>query len=70
MDRHEDAADRERVFAAADPVGLVAAGHWAAGGRAMELGVMGPIGEGSAVGGDAALRRHAGDRADRQRRWP
>jgi len=52
MDRSEQAiAAAESPFAETDPAGLMATGHWPAGGRPMQLGVMVPIAEGSAFGG-------------------
>ncbi len=45
------AADGEQLFAETDPAGLLATGHWPAGRRPMQLGVMVPIAEGSAFGG-------------------
>ncbi|MDP9364087.1 MAG: LLM class flavin-dependent oxidoreductase [Chloroflexota bacterium] len=46
----------EAPFRAADPAGLLATGHWPAGRRPMQLGLMVPISEGSAFGATPRFR--------------
>ena len=54
MNLHDNAS--EAPFRATDPAGLMATGHWPAGRRPMQLGVMVPIGEGSAFGDTPRFR--------------
>ncbi|CAA9578696.1 MAG: hypothetical protein AVDCRST_MAG19-3762 [uncultured Thermomicrobiales bacterium] len=49
--RDEGAMTAGSPFADTDPAGLLATGHWPAGKRPMQLGLMVPISEGSAFGG-------------------